>query len=120
MKKLFFSLVLLTNLFGESFQETELETFIMCSATWEKEQYKQHSNLDTLNVYDAFCNGLYMGIVSGVRNSINNILFCLPNNYNNDAVLHIVSKYIENHSEKWSGGILTLVVAPLKEEFPCK
>jgi hypothetical protein len=119
MKKLFFSLVLLTNLFGESLQEKNLEAFIMCSALWEN-NYKNSVSLDSMNVYNAFCSGLYMGVVSGVINSINNILFCLPNNYNNNAVLHIVSKYIENHSEKWSEGILTLVVNPLKEEFPCK
>ena len=83
------------------------------SKEWEK-QYDGAKN------YDSFLWGLYGGYVFGVKDSVNGILFCIPNDVDANQILAIVRKYIKNNPEKWNKGNWNLVFTPLKKAFPCK
>jgi len=64
--------------------------------------------------------GYYMGIMQGVRTSLDGILFCTPKNTDNNQLGAIVRKYIKNNPEKWNESYWNLIVTPLKNAFPCK
>ncbi len=70
--------------------------------------------------FDSFLFGFYAGYILGIKDSENNILFCIPSNIEGEQILAIVRKYIKNNPEKWNKGNWNLVFTPLKEAFPCK
>jgi hypothetical protein len=71
-----------------------------------------------------FCLGLMQGI-----NHLNlayqgllgkEALYCVPPNLNNGPTAQIVVKYLKEHPERLHEEGIILVVAALKEAFPCK
>lgn len=87
--------------------------FIDGSKEWEK-------NDNGNKVENDLTFGMYVGYIVGVKDSVNNILFCIPNDVEGEQILAIVRKYIKNNPEKWNKGNWNLVFSPLKEAFPCK
>lgn len=59
------------------------------------------------------------GYVVGTFDSTN-FLYCAPAGITVRQIGAIVQKYIRAHPERWSATGSTLVIAALKESFPCK
>jgi hypothetical protein len=68
--------------------------------------------------YNSLHLGYYMGIISGVKASLNGMKICIPKDVNNNQLAAIIRKYIKNNPEKWNDGIW-MVFDSLTQTFPC-
>lgn len=66
-----------------------------------------------------FKSGLFSGYVSGVVDAENDVAFCTGPGVTAGQYNAVVAKYVKAHPEQWDKGALHLVVAALKEAFPC-
>jgi len=80
------------------------------SKAWE--QWRENYN----STYSAY----YLGVINGIRVSVDGVLFCIPNEVDNNQLGAIARKYIKNNPEKWNEGAWSLIFTPLKKAFPCK
>jgi hypothetical protein len=94
------------SLYGENF-------IVDGSKAWE-----QYDNGE--KNYNSTYFGYYLGVINGIRVSVDDVLFCIPNEVDNNQLCAIARKYIKNNPEKWNEGAWSLIFTPLKKAFPCK
>jgi len=63
---------------------------------------------------------MLIGYVAGIADVGNQILFCAPDHSTVGQLVAVTTKYVKEHPEKWDQAGATLVVAALREAFPCK
>ena len=67
----------------------------------------------------AFSAGNYVGYVEGIVDSTIGTHYCAPGDVSFQALLDIVSNYINNHPEISEISAYVIVVEALSEAFPC-
>jgi len=72
--------------------------------------------------------GFCLGYITGVNSTSEAILthfkfpllYCLPKGIDNIQLVRVIVKYLENHPEELPNKSTLLVLAALKEAFPCE
>lgn len=67
----------------------------------------------------SFGSGNYIGYVEGVVDSTIGTHCCAPVDVKFEALLDIVSNYLNSHPELWELSAYTIVIKALNEAFPC-
>lgn len=60
------------------------------------------------------------GYVAGVHDALDGVVFCSPGTARAGQLMAVVQKYVKEHPERWDNDANYLVVAALKDAFPCK
>ena len=105
MKKLLSVLILASSLFASNAMVDGMKAWNAVEAG-----EKQYSRVDA---------GFFLGYVFGVKNTLNNIIFCIPKEVPSKQILNIVADYVKNNPDQWSKSYTSLVITPLKEVYPC-
>lgn len=63
---------------------------------------------------------LYAGYVSGVSDTANGALFCIPAEVRVEQIMAIVEKFLKNNPEKWNNSGSSIVIDAMETPFPCK
>ena len=62
----------------------------------------------------------FRGYVIGVHDTVGHLgLYCSPNNLGERQTASIVASYMENNPASWSNAGSDIVIAAMKESFPC-
>jgi hypothetical protein len=77
----------------------------------------QHCN----EPYGTYSGGFCDGYISGVGSAFNEMqgFYCFPGGVKAGQVIDLVKLYLTEHPEKRNYGASSLVIAALKEKFPC-
>lgn len=73
-----------------------------------------NKDVDYVNV-----NG-YAMFIAGVHDSLDDTLFCTPENVTTGQINSVVGKYLDENPELWASAASLLVIKALQKAFPCK
>jgi hypothetical protein len=114
MKKVFFVIAAAFSVAAHA-DTYEGKTLAQGISSYEKIEKNQGASGDYI-----FASQL-MGYVAGVADVDHSLgKICLPRNTTPKQQIAIVSKYYNNHPEKWSDAALAVVEQAFAEAFPCK
>lgn len=111
----------------QEFPATSGNAFVRTCSVIDKEAEKKTSVLEMQDV--AVCLGYVRGVTDGISNEVAYASaitnqeppspFCLPEKSTNGQLVRIVLKYIGNHPEEAHETTTLLIIAALKDAFPC-
>jgi hypothetical protein len=71
------------------------------------------------NMVNAFRAEQCHGFASGISTSFNRVLWCIPDDVELGQIILVVTKHLKENPEKLHGLAAALVVAALREAWPC-
>ncbi|MGS1116855.1 Rap1a/Tai family immunity protein [Castellaniella sp. UC4442_H9] len=85
---------------------------------WSDGNYRvEHGSKSWSDVHDE---ALLIGYISGVSDTVNGLFFCPPSNAKLGQLMGVVRKHLLANPESWNMSAGMLVIAALRQAFPCK